>query len=106
MDHLGAVLDGNLDDLIAGEIGANRGVLPALANDVCLIGLCSPLLSVPETDTTARRPAGPRRGKIAHTLPVHRETVLIAVNRVSQFSEWLRMDRILRRNLPEDGNCV
>jgi hypothetical protein len=46
VDHLGAVLDGNLDDLVAGEIGADRGVLPALANDVCLIGLCSLLVSV------------------------------------------------------------
>ena len=41
MDHLGAVFDGNLDDLVAGEISSNRGVLAALANDVCLIGLCN-----------------------------------------------------------------
>ena len=45
MDHLGAMLDGNLDDLVAGKICANRCVLAALANDVCLVGLCSPAVS-------------------------------------------------------------
>jgi len=40
VDHLGAVVDGNLDDLVASEVGADRSVLPALANDVRLIGLC------------------------------------------------------------------
>lgn len=40
MDHLGAMLDGNLDNLVAGEVSSNRSVLPALANDVCLVGLC------------------------------------------------------------------
>ncbi len=43
MDHLGAMLDGNLDDLVASKVGADRCVLPALANDVRLIGLCSSL---------------------------------------------------------------
>lgn len=43
MDHLGAMLNRNLDNLITGEIGSDRGILPALANDVCLIGLCGHL---------------------------------------------------------------
>ncbi len=42
MDHLSAMLDGNLDDLVASKIGTDRCVLPALANDVRLVGLCSP----------------------------------------------------------------
>jgi hypothetical protein len=42
MDHLSAMLNGNLDDLVASEISTNRGVLPALANDVGLVGLCGP----------------------------------------------------------------
>jgi hypothetical protein len=41
VDHLRAVLNGNLDDLITSQIGADRGVLPALADDVRLVGLCS-----------------------------------------------------------------
>lgn len=41
MDHLCAMLDGDLDNLIGGEISSNWGVLSTLANDVCLIGLCS-----------------------------------------------------------------
>lgn len=40
MDHVGAMLQSDLDDLIAGKVGANRGILAALANDVGLIGLC------------------------------------------------------------------
>ena len=39
MDHLSAMLDGNLDNLVASEIGTNRGVLASLANDICLVGL-------------------------------------------------------------------
>ncbi len=45
MNHLGAVVDSNLDDLVASEVGTDGGVLPALANDVRLIGLCCPLVS-------------------------------------------------------------
>lgn len=41
MDHLRAVLQGDLDNLVASEISADRGVLAALANDVGLVGLCS-----------------------------------------------------------------
>lgn len=41
VDHLHAVVDGNFDDLVASQISADRGILAALANDVCLIGLCS-----------------------------------------------------------------
>ena len=39
MNQLSAVLNGNLDDLVAGEISSDRGVLASLANDVGFIGL-------------------------------------------------------------------
>lgn len=39
VDHLCAVVFGDFDDLVASEIGANGGVLAALANDVGLVGL-------------------------------------------------------------------
>lgn len=39
MDHLDVVLEGDLDDLVAGQVCADRRVLAALANDVSLIGL-------------------------------------------------------------------
>lgn len=35
------MLECDLDNLVAREISANRGVLSALANDVGLVGLCS-----------------------------------------------------------------
>lgn len=56
VDHLGAMLKCDLDNLVAREISANRGVLPALANDVGLIGLCStePHVRVLSTMTSAR----------------------------------------------------
>jgi len=41
MDHLGAMLNGDLDDLVAGKISTNGSVLPALSNHVCLVGLCN-----------------------------------------------------------------
>ena len=41
VDHLGSVLNGNLDDLVAGEISTNGGVLASLANDVGFVGLCN-----------------------------------------------------------------
>lgn len=40
MDHLGAMLDGDLDDFVGGEISSNWSILSTLANDVCLVGLC------------------------------------------------------------------
>lgn len=40
VNHLGAVLQGDFDDLVARQISPDRGVLAALANDVGLIGLC------------------------------------------------------------------
>lgn len=43
MDHLGAMLNRDLDNLVTGEIGSDWGILSALANDVCLIGLCGHL---------------------------------------------------------------
>ena len=41
MDHLSSVLESDLDNLVAGEIGTHRGVLSSLANDVGFVGLCS-----------------------------------------------------------------
>lgn len=47
MDHLRAVLDGNLDNLIASEIRSDRGILTTLSNDVGFVGLYSaPAVSV------------------------------------------------------------
>lgn len=34
------MFDRDLDDLVSGEIGSDRGILPALANDVGFVGLC------------------------------------------------------------------
>jgi hypothetical protein len=39
MDHLGTMLNSNLDDLVAGEIGADRSVLAPLSDNISLIGL-------------------------------------------------------------------
>jgi hypothetical protein len=40
VNHLRSMLDSNLDYLVSGKIGANGCVLPALTNDVGLVGLC------------------------------------------------------------------
>ena len=40
MDHLHTVLDGDSDDLVASQVGADRGELTSLANDVGFVGLC------------------------------------------------------------------
>lgn len=40
VNHLNAMLFGNLDNLIAGEVGSNGGVLASLADDVGFISLC------------------------------------------------------------------
>ena len=39
VDHVGAVLEGDLDDFIASKIRADRRVLATLADDIGLIGL-------------------------------------------------------------------
>jgi hypothetical protein len=52
MDHVDVVLESNVDDLVASQVGPDGGVLAPLANDIGLVGL----------------------------LPVHAETVLIAVD--------------------------
>jgi hypothetical protein len=39
VDHLHAVFDRNLDNLITSQVCADRGVLSTLANDVGFIGL-------------------------------------------------------------------
>lgn len=55
MDHLGAMLECDLDNLVAREISANRGVLPTLANDVGLVGLCArPNVRIASTMTWVR----------------------------------------------------
>ena len=41
VDHLGTVLNANLDNLITREIGSNGGVLTTLSNDVGFVGLCN-----------------------------------------------------------------
>ena len=46
VNHLNAMLDGNLDNLVAGKISSHGGVLAALANDVGLVGLCEIVSSV------------------------------------------------------------
>lgn len=56
VDHLGAMVDGNLNDLVGGEISTNGGVLSTLANDVRLIGLCVPSISNCNCDCIARQP--------------------------------------------------
>lgn len=40
VDHLNTVLEGDLDNLITGQVGADGGILSTLANDVGFIGLC------------------------------------------------------------------
>lgn len=40
MDQLGAMLNSNLDDFIAGKISTDGGILTALSNDVGFVGLC------------------------------------------------------------------
>ena len=46
VDHLNAMLDGNLDNLVTGKIGSDGGVLAALANDVSLVGLCESVSTI------------------------------------------------------------
>lgn len=59
MDHLGAMLQCDLDNLVASEISADRGVLAALANDVGLVGLYSeqkqPIVSVKQVRNGCRQ---------------------------------------------------
>ena len=40
VDHLSTMLDGDLDDFVAGEISSDGGILTTLANDVGFVGLC------------------------------------------------------------------
>lgn len=92
VDHLGAMLQCDLDNLVAREISANRGVLPALANDVGLIGLCStePHVRILSTMTSVRsggRRVGPG-GPMLRTLPVHAETVLITARVSTLGPNW------------------
>lgn len=46
VDHLGAMLQGDFDDLVARQISSDRGVLASLSNDVGLIGLYCAKFSV------------------------------------------------------------
>lgn len=40
MDQLSAVLNSNLDNFVASEIGTDRGILTALSDNVGFVGLC------------------------------------------------------------------
>jgi hypothetical protein len=40
VDHLGAMFNSNLDDLVTSQISTDWGVLAALSNDICLVSLC------------------------------------------------------------------
>lgn len=55
VDHLSAMVFGNLNDLVASEISTDGGVLAALANDVGFVGLWE-MVSAPakERDLHAR----------------------------------------------------
>ena len=52
MDHLSAMLQCDLDDLVTGQISTDRSVLASLANDICLIGLCRQIISAISLSTT------------------------------------------------------
>lgn len=71
MNHLGTMLDSNLDDLVASQVSSDGGILSTLSNDICLIGLCEVLLVAIMTHSKSSQK------KIERTLPVHGETVLI-----------------------------
>jgi polyphosphate kinase len=45
MDHVDAVIKGNLDDLIARQVCTDRGVLASLSDNVRLIGLYERVLA-------------------------------------------------------------
>lgn len=49
VNHLRAMLNGDLDNLVAGEVGSDRSVLSALADDICLVGLCGGRLASSES---------------------------------------------------------
>lgn len=52
MDHLSAMLDRDLDDLVASEVSPDRRVLAALPNDIGFVGLCNTIaMSVVTRDT-------------------------------------------------------
>ena len=94
VNHLRAMLDGNLDDLVASKVCANRRVLASLADDVGFVGLCK------------MRAVSIRRGEAmgssrSHTLPVHTEAVLIATKSALVLAAQLHEPR-----LPEDCNGV
>ncbi len=56
MDHLSAMLDGDLDNLVAGKVSADREcLLPAFANDVMLRRPLCVLVSKGEVARQARQ---------------------------------------------------
>ena len=97
MDHLSPVLNSDFDNLVAGEVSANWGVLPTLADDICLIGLCA-CLSVQVLDTHIG--ALGQKKSLGPTLSVHREPVLIA----TQLASATAKEEITAGVSPEDGN--
>lgn len=70
MNQLSAVLNSDLDNLVAGEISSDRGVLASLANDVGFVGLCGRAVS------KSSQAAGCISGS-QYTLAMHRQSVLI-----------------------------
>lgn len=67
MDHLGTMLNSNLDDFVTGKIGADRSVLPTLSDHICFVGLCNDNVSWEGFFLYQKGSTSPAR-----TLPVHR----------------------------------
>lgn len=114
VDHLGAMLQSDFDNLIPSQISTYWGVLAPFANDVGFIGLCfkhHPLSACEHNFCKYwcfRHRDEP--GEVGHTLPVHAESVLItsketeSVRRIEQ--KQAERAGSWRGSLPEDSNCV
>jgi hypothetical protein len=77
MDHVDIMLDGDLDDLVSGQIGTDRSILTALADDIGLIRL----------------------------LPMHTEAVLIAENCHGMQREFVGGTEDTDWDFASIGNC-
>lgn len=71
MNHVHAMLEGNLDDLISSQVCPNWCVLASLANDISFISLCNSVVLASSIHGIF--------GRVVCTLPMHAESVLIAV---------------------------
>lgn len=101
MDHLSAVLQGNLDNLVASQIRTDRRVLAALANDVRLIGLCTTMYISSWTNGKLED-----KGWVGRTLPVHAQTVLITGRLARRKARSKEACSWHVRQLPEHRNGV